>query len=93
MRKLSRKQRLKVTGQYYTAPRGFFSNMSQEMSQSAHKAADREAAAAAAPEGADDDAAEALSIEDDDQTEPGLLPATQGLERCTCFLSMCQDLL
>ena len=60
-----------MTGQYYTAPRGFF-NMSQEMSRSTHKAAATEAVA----EGADDD--EALSIADDDQDEPGLLPMSQG---------------
>lgn len=79
LRKLSRKQRLKMTGQYYTAPRGFF-NMSQEMSQSAHKTAAREAAAATAEEGADGaDGDEALSIADDDQTEPGLLTMAPGM--------------
>ena len=48
--------------------------MSQEMSRSTHKAAATEAVA----EGADDDDDEALSIADDDQDEPGLLPMSQG---------------
>ena len=48
--------------------------MSQEMSHSTHKAAAAEAGA----EGADDADEEALSIADDDQDEPGLLPMSQG---------------
>lgn len=93
LRKLSRKQRLKMTGQYYTAPRGFF-NMSQEMSKSARQAANQEAAEGDAPRaddggsGADD----ALSIANDDQGEAGLLNLQQG-PTCILAVSSCIDVV
>lgn len=48
--------------------------MSQEMSHSTHKVAATEAVAG----GAVDDDDKALSVADDDQDEPGLLPMSQG---------------
>ena len=67
---------MKITGEYYAAPKALFGNTSQEMSHTRITQAATESGGAASEE-----EEEALSIADDDQQEPGLLSHQPGIAR------------